>query len=63
VRSDLLEFPTGSLPVIRAFQIDEPQMRKLRRISFHGRLLQDCPSSARNHISKASYLLTHIDIE
>jgi len=38
VRSDLLEFPTGSLSVIRAFQTDKPQMRKLRRVSFHGRL-------------------------
>ena len=35
-RSDLLEFPTGSLPVIRAFQTDKPQMRRLRRVSFHG---------------------------
>jgi hypothetical protein len=29
VRSDLLEFPPGSLPVIRAFQTDNPQMRKI----------------------------------
>src|SRR5438552_15622018 len=27
VRSDLLEFPTGSLSVIRAFQTDKQQMR------------------------------------
>ena len=39
VRSDLLEFPTGSLPVIR-IQTDKPQIRKLRRVSFHGRLLR-----------------------
>jgi len=25
VRSDLLEFPTGSLSVIRAFQANQPQ--------------------------------------
>jgi hypothetical protein len=30
--------------VIRAFQPDKPQMRKLRSVSFHGRLLQDSPS-------------------
>jgi hypothetical protein len=35
-------FPTGSLPVIRV-QTDKPQMRKLRRVSFHGRLLPVCP--------------------
>jgi hypothetical protein len=29
VRFDLLEVPTGSLPVIRAFQSDKPQMRKI----------------------------------
>src|SRR6202011_3953211 len=43
VRSDLLEVPTRALPVIRAFQSDRPQMRKLRRVSFHGRLLPVCP--------------------
>src|SRR4030095_3614912 len=43
VRSDLLEFPTGSLPVICVFQTDKPQMRKLRRVSFHGRLRPVCP--------------------
>jgi hypothetical protein len=44
VRSDLLEFPTGALPAIRAFQTDKPQMRKLRRVFFfHGRLLPVCP--------------------
>jgi hypothetical protein len=48
VRSDLLEFPTGSLPVIRVFQTDKPQMRKLRRVSFHGRLLPVCPSLAQD---------------
>jgi hypothetical protein len=42
VRSDLLEVPTGSLLVIRAFQTDKPQMRNLRRVSFHGRLLPVC---------------------
>jgi hypothetical protein len=34
LRSDLLEVPTGSLPVIRYFQSDKPQMIKLRRVSF-----------------------------
>jgi hypothetical protein len=29
-------FPTGSLPVIRAFQTDNPPMRKLRRVSLEG---------------------------
>jgi hypothetical protein len=41
-RIDLLEFPTGSLSVMRALQTAKPQMRKLRRI-FERRLLQDCP--------------------
>ena len=45
VRSDLLEVPTGLLPVIRAFQTDKPQMRKLRCVSFHGRLLPVCASA------------------
>jgi hypothetical protein len=26
-----MEFPTGSLPVIRVFQTDKPQMRKLKK--------------------------------
>jgi hypothetical protein len=34
VRSDLLEFPTGSLPVIRAFQTDKPRVRKLSAFLF-----------------------------
>jgi hypothetical protein len=34
VRTDLLEIPTGSLSVIRAFQTDKPQMRKLSGIFF-----------------------------
>jgi hypothetical protein len=34
VRSDLLEVPTGALPVIRAFQTDKPQMRNLRQRFF-----------------------------
>jgi hypothetical protein len=32
-----------SEPVICVFQTDKPQMRKLRRVSFHGRLLPGCP--------------------
>src|SRR5215469_3504894 len=36
LRSDLLEFPTGSLSVIRVFQTDKLQMSKLTRFSFHG---------------------------
>jgi hypothetical protein len=42
------DFLQGSFRVIGAFQADKPQMRKLWRISFERRLLQDCPSSARN---------------
>jgi hypothetical protein len=49
VQCGLLEFSAGSLPVIGAFQPDKPQMRTLRRISFHGiyfRIVRD--SGAKN---------------
>ena len=35
MRSDLLELATGSLPVIRVFQTNKLQIRKLRCVSFH----------------------------
>jgi hypothetical protein len=42
------KFLPGSLPVIRAFQTDKPQMRKLRSVSFHGRLLRVSPSLGKD---------------
>jgi hypothetical protein len=43
VRFDLLEFPTGSLPVIRAFQPDKPQMRKLKKKRSSWSITSDLP--------------------
>ena len=39
--------------MIRAFQSDRPQMRKLKHVSFYGRLLPVCSLSIRNPLKDA----------